>query len=114
MNKLTITEKVFVPVSVDTDELNFKTEPDKNLIYEAKSDKDVCGYWSDDSQYRDLLLERLNAKEETNKYVLSKKQMEQLISDAFEAGANREYQERNYERRDYVAPTKEEYINSIL
>lgn len=53
-------------------------------------------------------------KEETNKYVLSKEEIEKVISDAFEAGANREYQERNYERRDYVAPTKEQYINSIL
>lgn len=82
MNKLTITEKVFVPVIIE----------DK-LIY-----KKTTNY----------------LKEETNKYVLSKEEIEKVISDAFEAGANREYQERNYERRDYDAPIKEQYINLIL
>jgi hypothetical protein len=53
-------------------------------------------------------------KEERNKYVLSREELEKVISDAFEAGVNREYQERNYERRDYDAPIKEQYINLIL
>ena len=82
MNKLTITDKLFVPLIIE----------DK-LIYKKKTNY---------------------LKEETNKYVLSKEEIEKVISDAFEAGANREYQERNYERRDYDAPIKEQYINSIL
>ena len=90
MNKLTITEKVFVPVSNHKESTHWVVDT---------IEKNGDSYFT---------------KEETNKYVLSKEEIEKVISDAFEAGANREYQERNYERRDYVAPTKEQYINSIL
>jgi len=86
MNKLTITEKVFVPMKV--------TE---------ESVKDIYG-----------VIGTIAVEEKTNKYILSKEQLEKVISDAFVAGVNREYQERNYERRDYDAPIKEQYINLIL
>jgi len=93
MNKLTITKKVFVPVTL-TEEL-----PDY-----------LCEIFTITQGFTNKGL----VKEETNKYVLSKEQLEKVISDAFEAGVNREYQERNYERRDYDAPIKEQYINLIL
>jgi hypothetical protein len=93
MNKLTITEKVFVPVSIDG------ILPD---------------YIDDIYTLTQEFTNKGLVKEETNKYILSKEQLEKVISDAFEAGVIREYQERNYERRDYDAPIKEQYINLIL
>jgi hypothetical protein len=84
--KLTITDKVFTIVE-SGGQFVCKGTDDKTLFY---------------------------FKEETNKYILSKEQLEKVISDAFEAGGIREYQERNYERRDYDAPIKEQYINLIL
>jgi hypothetical protein len=84
--KLTITDKVFTIVE-SGGQFVCKGTDDKTLFY---------------------------FKEETNKYILSKEQLEKVISDAFVAGVKREYQERNYERRDYDAPIKEQYINLIL
>ena len=120
MNKLTITDKVFVPVSVNDELPKDKTAvfilenrgsstliPRMNLAYFEYPTNFNTG--DEEDNYPTHWL-----KEETNKYVLSKEQMEQVISDAFVAGVNREYQERNYERRDYDAPIKEQYINSIL
>ena len=91
--KLTITDKVFIPVTL-TEEL-----PDY-----------LCKIYTITQEFTNKGL----VKEETNKYVLSREELEQVISDAFVAGVSREYQERNYERRDYDAPIKEQYINLIL
>jgi hypothetical protein len=88
--KLTITDKVFVPVDMNIENVPF----------------DVAAT----SKKRDFF----GLKEEKNKYVINREEMEQVISDAFVAGVNREYQEKNYERRDYDAPIKEQYINLIL
>jgi hypothetical protein len=88
--KLTITDKVFVPVSNHKESTHWLVDT---------IEKNGDSYFT---------------KEETNKYVISREELEKVISDAFEAGVNREYQERNYERRDYNAPIKEQYINLIL
>jgi hypothetical protein len=120
MNKLTITDKVFVPVSVN-DELPTSIIEDKkvfaledNSLFVATKIEDGFKL-KDEREYSHLEYEATHwLKEETNKYVLSREELEQVISDAFVAGANREYQERNYERRDYDAPIKEQYINLIL
>jgi hypothetical protein len=120
MNKLTITDKVYVPVSVK-DEL----PKDKTAIFilenrgnDLLNPRIGTAYFQLPNNFNTSDIEDNYPthwlKEETNKYVLSKEEMEQVISDAFIAGVKREYQERNYERRDYDAPIKEQYINLIL
>jgi hypothetical protein len=110
MNKLTIIDKVFVLVSVDI-ELPINNS---NYFVNRYSKVEPIGidyFEKDEYNFDEKVTHWL--KEETNKYVLSREELEKVISDAFDAGVNREYQERNYERRDYNAPIKEQYINSI-
>jgi hypothetical protein len=97
--KLTITDKIFVPVSVNSGLRNYKGTRGEIRLEFSNYNPEIAA---------------IPVKEETNKYILSKEQLEKVISDAFEAGVIREYQERNYERRDYDAPIKEQYINLIL
>lgn len=42
----------------DPDQLRYKTEPDKNLIYDSTTDRDLCMFFSEDG--RDFLLNTLN------------------------------------------------------
>ena len=42
----------------NNDEPRYKTEEDKSLIYDSKTDNDVCMYFDDDN--RDMLLNLLN------------------------------------------------------
>jgi hypothetical protein len=107
MNKLTITDKVFVPVSVK-DELipigELKSVSFNNGIrysYEAVGK----GWNPDELQYTHWL------KEETNKYVLSKEEIEKAISDAFDA-ARVKCKTNDYGTQGFE--NSQEYINSIL
>jgi hypothetical protein len=43
---------------VSDSDLRFKIEADKSLIYDSKTDKDICMYF--DEQTRDWLLDLLN------------------------------------------------------
>ncbi len=46
--------------NVSEDDLRFKIEDDKSLIYDSKTDKDICMYFDDNT--RDWLLDLLNTK----------------------------------------------------
>jgi hypothetical protein len=92
MNKLTITDKVFVPVSVD-DGLPTSIIEDKKVFALANDSLFVAtkiedGFkLKDEREYSHLEYEATHwLKEETNKYVLSKEEIEQLISDAIKFG----------------------------
>jgi hypothetical protein len=107
MNKLTITDKVFVPVSVK-DELiptgELKSVSFNNGIrysYEAVGK----GWNPDELQYTHWL------KEETNKYVLSKEEIEKVIRDAWDAARLEKQIGKNVFEYKF---DKEQYINSIL
>jgi hypothetical protein len=90
MNKLTITDKVFVPVSVN-DELPTSIIEDKK-VFALENDslfvatKIEDGFkLKDEREYSHLEYEATHwLKEETNKYVLSREEMEQVIMKAVE------------------------------
>jgi hypothetical protein len=108
MNKLTITDKVFVPVSVQIEVPEHKKDVfafnDKDnwesqcYIQSRKNNKEKWVNSWDNEQ--DECYPTHWLKEETNKYVLSKEELEKLISDAFDIGI--------------FTYKKKEYINSIL
>jgi hypothetical protein len=92
MNKLKITEKVFVPVSNHKESTHWVVDT---------IEKNGDSYFT---------------KEETNKYVLSKEEMEKLLNNVSDFG--REYVEKtgklwNDTEKAYQQH-KEEFINSIL
>lgn len=122
MNKLTITDKVFVPVSVN-DELPTSIIEDKK-VFALENDslfvatKIEDGFkLKDEREYSHLEYEATHwLKEETNKYVLSKEEMEKLLNNVSDFG--REYVEKtgklwNDTEKAYQQH-KEEFINSIL
>ena len=92
MNKLTITDKVFVPVSVN-DELPTSIIEDKK-VFALENDslfvatKIEDGFkLKDEREYSHLEYEATHwLKEETNKYVLSREELEKVISDAYTKG----------------------------
>lgn len=45
--------------AVDDSDLRYKAEPNKSLIYDSKTNKDVCMYF--DEETKDFLLNLLNA-----------------------------------------------------
>jgi len=85
MNKLTITDKVFVPV---------ETRGNLSDFFMIRYKKDLIGI-----------------KEETDKYVLSREQMEQVIRNAFNA-ARVKCKTNDYGTQGFE--NSQEYINSIL
>jgi hypothetical protein len=88
MNKLTITDKVFVPRNAN----------DSALIHYTKKVYDT-------SPNGFKLIS--DVKEETNKYVLSKEELEQVISEGFD-------KLKPYVSFNDLEDIKEEFINSIL
>ncbi len=97
MNKLTITDKVFVPVSVN-DELPTSIIEDKKVFALANDSLFVAtkiedGFkLKDERDYSHLEYEATYwLKEETNKYVLSKEELENLISDAIQFGISKQH-----------------------
>ena len=52
------TDKALHIAGVSDSDLRFKIEAEKSLIYDSKTDKDICMYF--DGQTRDLLLDLLN------------------------------------------------------
>jgi hypothetical protein len=119
MNKLTITEKVFVPVSVN--EKDFPLEEvccinDSNMLvgrinYMGDGVIRPIVYCEDELQEMGNVTHWL--KEETNKYVLSEEELKDLLSKVFRAGNRRGYS--GYPNTDnWTQPTEEEFINSIL
>jgi len=122
MNKLTITNKVFVPVSVN--EKDFPLEKvccinDTNMLvgrinYMGDGVIRPIVYCEDELQEMGNVTHWL--KEETNKYVLSKEEMEKLLNNVSDFG--REYVEKtgklwNHTEKAYQQH-KKEFINSIL
>jgi hypothetical protein len=111
--KLTITDKVFVPVSVKNELPEDKTAvfilenrgsstltPRMNLAYFEYPTNFNTG--DEEDNYPTHWL-----KEETNKYVLSKEELEKVISDACD-------KLRPYISFNDLEDIKEEYINLIL
>jgi hypothetical protein len=91
MNKLTITEKVFVPVETRGNLLDF---------FMIRYKKDLIGI-----------------KEETNKYLLSREELEKVISDAYAEGTENPLMVGSYPAFDVTKQSNEnkiKYINSIL
>ena len=88
MNKLTITKKVFVPIKV--------TE---------ESVKDIYG-----------VIGTIAVKEETNKYVISKEELEEVISDAVEMARESIviHKISEWETEKEFGYTEEQIINSII
>jgi len=117
MNKLTITDKIFVPVSVKDELPKDKTAvfilenrgsstltPRMNLAYFEYPTNFNTG--DEEDNYPTHWL-----KEETNKYVLSREEMEQVIRDAFDA-ARVKCKTNDYGTQGFE--NSQEYINSIL
>jgi len=132
MNKLTITDKVFVPVNVN-DEL-----PNKEDCYfvftkgiEKFEDSDTnkitstefthCGWHRFVNTFQGKYFSSLPKnetvthwlKEETNKYVLSREELEKVISDAWKANHVDWYYDEKGNKIDNEMQ-KKQYINSIL
>jgi hypothetical protein len=95
MNKLTITDKVFVPVSVEIEDI--PSQKTTVFMYDVYGNQ-IEPYW---------------LKEETNKYVLSKEEIEKLISDAWKANHVDWYYDEKGNKIDNEMQ-KKQYINSIL
>ena len=93
MNKLTITDKVFVPKNANDSALIHYT---RKVVYDTSPN----GF---------KLIS--NVKEETNKYVLSREEIEKVISDAFDA-ARVKCKTNDYGTQGFE--NSQEYINSIL
>jgi hypothetical protein len=117
--KLTITDKVFVPVSVN--EKNFPLEEvccinDTNILVgriNYMGDGVIRPIVYCENEYQEMGNVTHWLKEETNKYVLSKEELEKVISDAFEAGE--QYNNDIYNGViDENTIRLEQYINSIL
>ena len=122
MNKLTITDKVFVPVSVN-DELPkdntavFILEnrgsstliPRMNLAYFEYPTNFNTG--DEEDNYPTHWL-----KEETNKYVLSREELEKVISDAVEMARESIviHKISEWETEKEFGYTEEQIINSII
>ena len=86
MNKLTITEKVFVPVSNHKESTHWVVDT---------IEKNGDSYFT---------------KEETNKYIFSEEELKDLLSKVFRAGNRRGYS--GYPNTDnWTQPTEEEFIN---
>ena len=49
-----------ITTTIDDDDLRYQTESEKNLIYDTKTDKDICSYFDDET--KDWLLNILNKK----------------------------------------------------
>jgi hypothetical protein len=121
MNKLTITDKVFVPVS---DELPKETGDYIVCVSEIR-DVEIVKYYKEVSYDSDKNIWSCGyvkvkvshwLKEETNKYILSKEEMEKLLNNVSDFG--RKYVEKigklwNDTEKAYQQH-KEEFINSIL
>jgi hypothetical protein len=95
MNKLTITDKVFVPRNAN----------DSALIHYTKKVYDT-------SPNGFKLIS--DVKEETNKYVLSKEELEKVISDAFDRGSLTNSYINGVDTSIDEDEIKNKYINSIL
>lgn len=116
--KLTITEKVFVPVSVK-DELpneagNYLTilkngAKTSNTFFETK-------IWGKDNSENSEMNTTHWLKEETNKYVLSREELEKVINNAFNAGElhNENKKDIFYTEASTYFKDFKQYINSIL
>lgn len=121
--KLTVTDKVFVPVSVN-DELP-ECDSQHNRCYLSKRVGILSDEGIDSTQYykeyskdgnfksqgwsneEDFGIITHWLKEETNKYLLSREELEKVISDAFD-------KLRPYISFNDLEDIKEEYINLIL
>lgn len=96
MNKLKITDKVFVPVNPINE---LPKEDDFYLCSIVKKEDVSTSYYFKEIKFyvkdnyfqlyeNEVIIYWL--KEETNKYVLSKEQMEQVISNAIQFGINKQ------------------------
>jgi hypothetical protein len=121
MNKLTITDKVFVPVSVD-DGLPTSIIEDKKVFALANDSLFVAtkiedGFkLKDEREYSHLEYEATHwLKEETNKYVLSREELEKVISDAIQFGISKQ---SSFEicggKNIKLIDLTNEFLNSIL
>jgi hypothetical protein len=117
---LQLTEKIFVPVSVNDELPKDKTAvfilenrgsstliPRMNLAYFEYPTNFNTG--DEEDNYPTHWL-----KEETNKYVLSKEQIEQLISEAFDRGSITNSYINGVDTSIDEDEIKNKYINSIL
>jgi hypothetical protein len=130
--KLTITDKVFVPVSVDV-ELP-ECDSQHNRCYLSKRVGILSDEGIDSTQYykeyskdgnfksqgwsneEDFSIITHWLKEETNKYVLSREELEKVINDAFNAGElhNENKNDIFYTEASTYFKDFKQYINSIL
>ena len=85
--KLTITDKVYVPVSLQIEDI--PSQKTTVFMYDAYRNQ-IEPYW---------------LKEETNKYVLSEYELRKIIIDAMNTADKYDYS---------LQSDKEKYINSIL
>ena len=122
MNKLTITDKVFVPVNPI---LEFPKEDDFYLCSIVKTENGSTSYYfkeikfySKDNYFQlyknEVIIYWL--KEETNKYVLSREEMEQVITKAVELAREGIVVHRisEWETEKEFDYTDSQIINSIL
>lgn len=99
MNKLKLTERVFVPVSVE----NYQINPLQKVIFSIQQGNGKCAKYAHDISSMDKFI----LQEETNKYVLSKEELVKVISEGFD-------KLKSYVSFNDLEDIKEEYINSIL
>jgi len=93
--KLTITDKIFVPVSVNDEDIPTK---ETTTFHYDKYGNEIEPYW---------------LKEETNKYVLSKEELEEVISNAWKANHVDWYYDDKGNKIDNEMQ-RTQYINSIF
>jgi hypothetical protein len=127
--KLTITDKVFVPVSVDVelpecDSQHNRCYLSKRVGILSEEGVDSTQYYREYDKQHNFKSAGWNneedfgiithwLKEETNKYVLSKEEIEKLISDAWKANHVDWYYDEKGNKIDNEMQ-KKQYINSIL